>query len=53
VGAEQGVDRIVTLSIVGIDDTDFGYYRAKLAAAPGPVPSTVVRATQLHSRRSR
>lgn len=51
-GAERGVRRIVTLSIVGIDDADFGYYRAKLAheraSGAGPVPSTVVRATQLH-----
>lgn len=51
-GAERGVARIVTLSIVGIDNADFGYYRAKLAheqaAAAGPVPSTIVRATQLH-----
>lgn len=52
VGAERGVGRIVTLSIVGIDEADFGYYRAKLAhertAAAGPVASTIVRATQLH-----
>jgi uncharacterized protein YbjT (DUF2867 family) len=51
VGAEKGVSRIVTLSIVGVDGADFGYYRAKLAhehaAAAGPVPSTIVRATQL------
>lgn len=43
---------IVTLSIVGVDKTSFGYYAAKLeherAAASGPVPSTVMRATQLH-----
>jgi uncharacterized protein YbjT (DUF2867 family) len=51
-GAEQGVRRIVTLSIVGIDKTSFGYYLAKAeherAAASGPVPSTVMRATQFH-----
>jgi len=51
-GAEQGVRNIVTLSIVGIDKTSFGYYAAKLeherAAASGPVPSTVLRATQFH-----
>jgi uncharacterized protein YbjT (DUF2867 family) len=51
-GAEQGVAHIVTLSIVGTDKTSFGYYAAKLeherAAASGPVPSTVMRATQLH-----
>jgi uncharacterized protein YbjT (DUF2867 family) len=52
VGAEQGVRHIVTLSIVGIDKTAFGYYAAKLAheraAAAGPVPRTVLRATQFH-----
>lgn len=51
-GAEQGVGHIVTLSIVGIDKTSFGYYAAKLeherAAASGPVPGTVMRATQFH-----
>jgi uncharacterized protein YbjT (DUF2867 family) len=51
-GAEQGVRHIVTLSIVGIDKTSFGYYMAKLAheraAASGPVPNTVMRATQFH-----
>jgi uncharacterized protein YbjT (DUF2867 family) len=51
-GAEQDVRHIVTLSIVGIDKTSFGYYAAKLehehAAAAGPVPSTVLRATQFH-----
>jgi uncharacterized protein YbjT (DUF2867 family) len=51
-GGEQGVAHIVTLSIVGADKTSFGYYEAKLeherAAASGPVPSTVMRATQLH-----
>jgi uncharacterized protein YbjT (DUF2867 family) len=49
---ERGVGHIVTLSIVGIDKTSFGYYTAKLeherAAASGPVPSTVLRATQFH-----
>ncbi|MBO0843865.1 MAG: NAD(P)H-binding protein [Nocardioides sp.] len=51
-GAQQGVERIVTLSIVGIDDADFGYCRAKVgherAAASGTVPHTIVRASQLH-----
>lgn len=51
-GAEQGVRHIVTLSIVGIDKTSFGYYLAKLeherAAASGPVLGTVMRATQFH-----
>ena len=39
-GAEQGGERIVTLSIVGTEKTSFGYYLAKLeherAAADGP-----------------
>jgi hypothetical protein len=42
----------MTLPITGIDKTSFGYYAAKLeherAAASGPVPSTVMRATQFH-----
>lgn len=46
------VGHIVTLSIVGIDEVPFGYYRAKLgherAASAGPVPSTIQRATQFH-----
>jgi uncharacterized protein YbjT (DUF2867 family) len=46
------VRHVVTLSIVGIDDSPFGYYQAKLdherAAADGTVPWTVLRATQLH-----
>ena len=51
---EQGVGHVVTLSIVGIDEIPFGYYKykAKLAhervAAVGPVPSTIQRATQFH-----
>jgi uncharacterized protein YbjT (DUF2867 family) len=51
-GSDAGVRHIVTLSIVGIDKTSFGYYNAKLAqeraAAAGPVPSTLMRATQLY-----
>ena len=42
----------MTLSIVRIDKTSFGYYTAKLAheraATAGPVPATVLRATQFH-----
>ncbi len=43
----------VTLSIVGIDQVGgFGYYQAKLAqeavARRGPLPVTIVRATQFH-----
>lgn len=51
-GAERGVRHIVTLSVVGIDDTGFGYFRAKeaheRAAGAGPVPATIVRATHFH-----
>lgn len=51
--ASAGVARIVLLSIVGIDRVPgFGYYAAKLAqedeATKGPLPVTVVRATQFH-----
>ncbi|MFJ9782881.1 SDR family oxidoreductase [Amycolatopsis sp. NPDC101161] len=52
VGAERGVRHIVTLSVVGIDDTGFGYFRAKVdherTAGSGPVPATIVRATHFH-----
>lgn len=52
VGAERGVRHVVTLSVVGIDDTGFGYFRAKVeherAAGSGPVPATIVRATHFH-----
>jgi uncharacterized protein YbjT (DUF2867 family) len=52
-GGAQGVGRLVVLSIVGIDRVpSYGYYRAKAAheeaARSGPVPATVVRATQFH-----
>jgi uncharacterized protein YbjT (DUF2867 family) len=54
-GARHGAVRVVTLSIVGIDRpgvSDYGYYAAKLrheqAALAGPVPATVLRATQFH-----
>ncbi|HEX3841024.1 MAG TPA: hypothetical protein VHU85_09565 [Acidimicrobiales bacterium] len=52
-GAAQGVAWLVTLSIVGIDRVPgFGYYQAKLAqeaaALEGPLPVTIVRATQFH-----
>ncbi|WP_029136081.1 SDR family oxidoreductase [Nakamurella lactea] len=52
--AEQraGVGHHVLLSIVGIDRVGLGYYAAKLsqeqAALAGPVPATVLRATQFH-----
>lgn len=52
VGAQAGVQHLVTLSIVGIDQSEFGYYKAKKAheqaAADGTVPSTIQRATQFH-----
>ena len=51
-GAEAGVARHVVLSIVGIDRTPTGYYRAKLAqeaaARESAVPVTILRATQFH-----
>ncbi|WP_433892857.1 SDR family oxidoreductase [Streptomyces sp. CA-111067] len=52
--AEQkaGVRHHVTLSIVGIDRVDYGYYfgkrRQEELAKAGPVPWTVLRATQFH-----
>lgn len=52
--AEQaaGVSHHVLISIVGIDRTPGGYYAAKLAqeqvVRDGPVPWTIVRATQFH-----
>jgi uncharacterized protein YbjT (DUF2867 family) len=51
-GAARGTAHIVTLSIVGIENVPFAFYRAQLAreraAAAGPVPSTIMRATQFH-----
>lgn len=51
-GAEGGVRHLVVLSIVGIDRAPAGYYAAKLAheatALSGPVPATILRATQFH-----
>ena len=52
-GTIRKVRRLVTLSIVGIDRVPgFGYYQAKLAqedaARKGPIPATIVRATQFH-----
>ncbi|WP_037914870.1 SDR family oxidoreductase [Actinacidiphila yeochonensis] len=47
-----GVAHHVVLSIVGVDRVGLGYYRGKLRqerlAAAGPVPCTVLRATQFH-----
>jgi uncharacterized protein YbjT (DUF2867 family) len=47
-----GVGHYVVLSIVGVDVVPFGYYEGKLAqerlALDGPVPASVLRATQFH-----
>ncbi|MFI1995201.1 SDR family oxidoreductase [Actinoplanes sp. NPDC020271] len=47
-----GVKHHVLVSIVGIDRVPWGYYQAKLeqerVALDGPVPVTVLRATQFH-----
>lgn len=51
-GAQAGASRLVALSIVGIERVSWAYYRAKLAqekaARRGPLPVTIVRATQFH-----
>jgi uncharacterized protein YbjT (DUF2867 family) len=51
--AAAGVRHLVHISIVGIDDIPFGYYRSKLAAeqviAASGVPHTILRATQFHA----
>ena len=50
--ARAGAGHAVVLSIVGIDDVDLGYYVGKRTqervVAAGPVPWTVLRATQFH-----
>jgi uncharacterized protein YbjT (DUF2867 family) len=47
-----GVRHHVVLSIVGVDRVDWGYYQGKRRqeelVLAGPVPSTVLRATQFH-----
>ena len=53
IGAAHHVDHIVTLSIVGIERApNSSYYAAKVkqehVALGGPVPGTVLRATQFH-----
>ena len=53
VGSATGVGRLITLSIVGLERVPGnGYYHAKLAqeaaARSGPVPTSIVRATQFH-----
>jgi uncharacterized protein YbjT (DUF2867 family) len=49
---QAGVSHLVVLSIVGVDRVDLGYYAGKLhqekVALAGPVPATVLRATQFH-----
>ncbi|GLZ81234.1 LysR family transcriptional regulator [Actinorhabdospora filicis] len=51
-GRKAGVDRIVSVSIIGIDDTVTGYNAAKLAhedaLLDGPLPVRIVRAAQFH-----
>jgi uncharacterized protein YbjT (DUF2867 family) len=48
----SGVDHHVVLSIVGIDDVDWGYYEGKRRqeqlVLAGQVPPTILRATQFH-----
>jgi uncharacterized protein YbjT (DUF2867 family) len=47
-----GVEHLVTLSIVGIDDVPLPYYAGKVRqeelVKAGPVPWTILRATQFH-----
>jgi uncharacterized protein YbjT (DUF2867 family) len=51
-GARAGVERIVVVSIIGIDRFGGGYGAAKLvheeATLAGPVPAQIVRAAQFH-----
>ncbi len=51
-GRRAGVAHHVTLSIVGVDRVGGGYYTGKVAqeelVLAGPVPATVLRATQFH-----
>jgi uncharacterized protein YbjT (DUF2867 family) len=51
-GERAGVTHHLVLSIVGIDRVDLGYYKGKRAqervALAGPVPATVLRATQFY-----
>lgn len=53
VGAACGVRHLVALSIVGLERAEgYGYYAAKLrheqAVLDGPLPATILRATQFH-----
>jgi uncharacterized protein YbjT (DUF2867 family) len=51
-GVEVGVEHVLTLSIVGVDDVDMGYYygkrRQEELVSTGPLPWTILRATQFH-----
>ena len=51
-GARAGVQRMVLVSIIGIDRFTAGYYVAKVAQEramlEGPVPVRILRATQFH-----
>jgi uncharacterized protein YbjT (DUF2867 family) len=51
-GEKVGVQRIVLVSIVGVDQSTGGYYAAKLkqeqAMLAGPIPVRILRATQFH-----
>jgi len=51
-GRQAGVERMITVSIVGIDQYTHGYQLGKLAqekaALAGPVPVRIARATQFH-----
>ena len=51
-GAAAGVSNHVAISIVGCDRLPLGYYRTKVAqeeaVEAGPVPWTILRATQFH-----
>jgi uncharacterized protein YbjT (DUF2867 family) len=51
-GVEAGAGHIVALSIVGVDEVDLGYYFGKREqeelVANGPLPWTILRATQFH-----
>lgn len=51
-GLRAGVEHVVALSIVGIDRVGLGYYagkrRQEAVLSAGPLPWTVLRATQFH-----
>ncbi|MFD7418051.1 SDR family oxidoreductase [Kitasatospora purpeofusca] len=51
-GARAGVELIVSVSILGIDASTGGYYRAKVAhekaLTAGPLPVRILRAAQFH-----